>query len=174
MKRARIASVVLLSFAATLMPFARPASASCAAPIINADPASAPAGATILVSGKYFANGCADVITCQVGQPCPTPSPPPPARDIDITFRQSGETWPLARVSANGRYRFYAHVKVPDNATPGPAKIFAEGQWSAPFTVALPATGETARPRTIGFALVALSGMLVVAAVASLRRARTR
>lgn len=169
-----IAAIACLLWIGLLLPLAGPAEASCAAPDISATPSSAPAGSTILVTGKHFASGCNDAIACQVGQPCPTPPPSPPSRNIDITFVQDGRTWHLARVNADDRYRFAAEVRVPDDADPGRARIVAEGQWRTSFVVGLPRTGEVEIYRTTRIVLIASSAALATLTLGALLRTRSR
>jgi hypothetical protein len=55
----------------------------------------------------------------------PEPDPGVPARDVRLVFRQGGEEWDLGTVDADPELSFEVRARVPEGASPGPARIDA-------------------------------------------------
>lgn len=122
------------------------AAASCAGPMITLTPAAGAAGTKLVVDGKYFADGCNDVVIN--GQ---RPDPVPPTKGVVITFSQNGRSWTLGSVDANSDYQFSFTGAVPLRTRMGPATVTAGSLASADFTVtAIPAVPVRRQPSVTG------------------------
>jgi hypothetical protein len=92
-------------------------------------------GSTASVEGRYFVDGCRDTMSCSgvLGcQKCRYDEPPEqPQQDIRLELRQRGHTWVLATDDAGTDGARFGQVTwtfdVPDDVTPGPARLVAEG-----------------------------------------------
>jgi len=91
--------------------------ASCAAPMIEVEPAQAAPGGEFIVRGEAFSKGCDDT--------GPTIGPSEPLRDVLLVFGQGPRRWELATVDADRRLSFEARVRVPEEAGPGRAVVRA-------------------------------------------------
>jgi hypothetical protein len=86
------------------------AATACPPPSIEAVPARAAAGAKFRLLGHGFSSGC------DGGDP---------AQDVEILFRQDGETWRLATIDADRALTFGTRKRVPEGAEPGRATVLA-------------------------------------------------
>ena len=84
------------------------AARACPSPSVEAVPARAAAGAKFRLSGHAFSSGC------DGGSP---------AQDVEILFRQDGETWRLATLDADRALTFSTRLRVPESAEPGRATV---------------------------------------------------
>ncbi len=91
---------------------------------LDADPSTAPAGATFVVRGANFSRGCRDFGANGAG-----PGQPEPDTDVQLEFRQGPRIWPLGTVAANEDLVITTTVEVPTDAAPGPATIVATGYY---------------------------------------------
>lgn len=105
--RPALAFLIVALLATTLLPFGeQPAVASCAAPyVVHPDRLVLHPGATVEVEGAAFADGCQDNGTCTdtLGcTHCDYGPEPTPMRNIALTLRQGGRSWPLGTADAGG------------------------------------------------------------------------
>jgi hypothetical protein len=113
-----------------------PASASCAAPYLEV-----PArlvlerGATVMIEGRSFTDGCRDSVGCSTRLGCDSceydDSPPTPMDDIELRLVQRDHTWTVdvadAETVGSGHPGWVTWtIEVPANAMPGPAKLLPE------------------------------------------------
>ena len=101
------------------------AQASCVGPMVTIEPDHGPAGSPIMVSGSGFFAECRDVVTCEVGRPCPPPEPSPPVASVTITFTQQDRTTEVGTARPGADYRFEIQIVIPPDATPGAASLGA-------------------------------------------------
>jgi hypothetical protein len=91
--------VGVLGFAVTPFPTG-PASASCPAPYLNTEERMVlERGATVVVEGRAFVDGCQDSVTCTAGlgcDSCEADDPPPePMDDVRLQLVQGERHWSL-------------------------------------------------------------------------------
>ena len=89
-------------------------SASCAPPQVEASPASVSPGSTVLVTGRYFVDGCDDQGRGEVT---------PALRDQPVVWSQGDTSVPVDRVDADARGELSVQIRVPATATAGPASL---------------------------------------------------
>lgn len=90
--------------------------ASCAAPILFAQPSQAVPGEEVLLRGVGFSRGG-----------CETSAKP--NRNVRIVFWQDSRSWELAAVDVDrdSSYKFKVRVRVPSDARPGKVIVRATG-----------------------------------------------
>jgi hypothetical protein len=123
-----IALTACLAGCGSATPAARPDSAaSCAATKLTLSAHVAPAGATVVANGEYFAADCYDT-----GQP----GLPPPLTGLRLSVEQGGRTWRVASHvrAAHRLYTFHVPVVLPIDLRPGPALVRVDG-YGRPVTV---------------------------------------
>jgi len=81
------------------------ASASCAPPYLEGvDGLELQRGATAMIEGRAFVDGCRDSMSCSVGPGCDSceydDPPPAPMKDVELRLVQGARTWPLDRADA--------------------------------------------------------------------------
>lgn len=116
--------------------------ASCLGPTIALNAAGAPAGGSVIVTGRFFTDGCHDVCINGV---CP---PTYPAKGVKILFIQFGKTQEVGQVDANKDFEISIRVSIPRDATLGNAEFVAETLYEnhllrtrpVPFTVTVSPT----------------------------------
>jgi len=102
------------------------AEASCPPPMISIDTTRGEHGATLTVSGQYFASACNDV------RGMSRPDTLQPAKKIKIFLKQGKKSTLLATVDkADSNLRFSVLVTIPASATPGKATLTAEANSEA-------------------------------------------
>jgi hypothetical protein len=126
---------VLLGLAVAPFPQA-PASASCAAPYLEAPARSVlERGVTTTVEGRAFVDGCQDTMGCTevLGcSHCEYDDPAPmPLQDVALLLRQGGRTWKLGTTDAEtAEHNHLGWVTwsfvLPAGVRPGPAKLLPE------------------------------------------------
>jgi len=131
---------------------ARPATASCPVATIAVEPATAPSGGMITVSGRDFGTACNDtVVNGEVKPPLGDP-----AKGIELLVRQDGRDVPLVIVAAAPDYTFAVTVGLPADLHDGPATVHVPGgpgAAEAAVVIAGVATDATAAPRATRGAL---------------------
>ena len=116
----------------------QPSAAGCAGPELVPASVTGPAedvpllsvhpGQPTTVDGRFFYNGCEDTYSeggCGRGS---YDDPQSPMRAVEFTLRQGERSWSLGTADAADRDRGYAiswAVRVPTDATPGPATLTA-------------------------------------------------
>jgi len=117
---------------ATLVPYdQQPATASCAAPhLAFTDDVVLLRGTTVEIDGTGFANGCDDVGSCTATlgcTSCDNGPEPTPMRDITLSLRQDGRTWPLDTADARATHDHFGRVtwavQIPTDAARGRATL---------------------------------------------------
>jgi hypothetical protein len=113
-----------------------PASASCAAPHLrDADRLILERGATVVIEGRSFVDGCRDSMTCTEGLGCDScefdDPAPVPMEDVALRLAQRGRTWDLgiadAGTAEDNRLGWMTWTfDLPTDARPGPAKLLPE------------------------------------------------
>lgn len=116
------------------------ARASCIGPVLSLGtqvspehsespaPAVVRQGEPLVVSGRWFRDGCADTYA---SSGCGPPRPlevETPMRDVDLVLRQGGSTWAVGRSTAAGEDAEFAiswRVTLPRQARRGPAVLSA-------------------------------------------------
>jgi cellulase/cellobiase CelA1 len=120
---------------ATLLPLGQhPAAASCAGPYLtDAGHLMLQRGTTVEIDGAAFANGCQDTGSCSAMPGCSSCDygpDPTPMRNITLTLRQHGRTWPLgtadARVTQDGFGAVTWAVEIPADVKIGWATLVPE------------------------------------------------
>ena len=124
----------LLGLAVAPFPQA-PATASCAAPYLEVrERLVLERGATVVIEGRAFVDGCRDAMTCPAfgcGS-CEYDDPPPvPYKEVGLRLVQRDRTWNLdvadAETAENNRQGWVTWTfDVPAGAQPGPARLRAE------------------------------------------------
>ena len=116
-----------------LAPFPQPpASASCAAPFLDASQRLVlERGTSTTVKGRAFVDGCQDSMSCSAVPGCshceyddPAPTP---MHDVALRLRQGDRTWRLGTADAepaSGRVTW--KFDVPAGVRPGPARLLTE------------------------------------------------
>jgi hypothetical protein len=102
--------------------------ASCVAPTVVVDPASARPGEEVTVSGEWFRE-CHD--TRQNCEPVP---PVEPLGRQEVVWSQGASEQALFAVEPDGQGRIHATLVVPADAEPGTASVVVGG-WPAEVTV---------------------------------------
>jgi len=126
--------VVLAMLAAASAPFPQPsASASCAAPYLDAgEPLVLERGASVVVEGRAFTDGCQDSMSCSGGFGCDDcdydDAPPTAYADVELLLVQRGRTWVLDTTDAESADDDHLGwvtwtFDVPDGAVPGLARL---------------------------------------------------
>jgi hypothetical protein len=100
------AALVLLAVALASVVTVQPATSSCVGPVVAAKPGGVERGGSFVLNGKYFFDGCNDVISCVAGRPCTPPPPPPPRQDIDVTMRYTLVAKPKKKYYLEKRFSF--------------------------------------------------------------------
>lgn len=157
----RPAAVLLLSAllsAPLLVATATPAAASCVGPSLAVEPASAPAGSPVTVTGQAWAVFCAD-----------TGNGPAPADRVALAVVQGSRTVSLGTVQAGLDLAFREVVRLPADLAPGAAEVTGtgkDGRAAVALTVAasLPLTGTDP-------VLPVVAGAVLLGAAALRRRA---
>ena len=126
--RRRFLALLLALAGLTLLPAGGPASASCAAPYVDAPPSLAVRG-EVTVTGRGFADGCQDSGSCPAygcGE-CDYGPPPVPTPDVRLDLVQRGRVWLLGTADADDRGTVTWQVTVPDDVRPGHARLVWTG-----------------------------------------------
>ena len=110
-----------------------PASASCAAPYLEAPRQLVlERGAAITVKGRAFVDGCQDTMSCSAVPGCShceyDDPPPRPLRDVELRLRQGHRSWLLgaenAATAADNHLGWVTWAfELPAGVRPGPAKL---------------------------------------------------
>ena len=109
-----------------------PASASCAAPFLDAPQRLVlERGTTTTVKGRAFVDGCQDSESCSAVPGCShcesTDPAPEPMEDVRLRLRQGDRTWKLATASAQGDGgRVTWTFEPPAGVRPGQARLLAD------------------------------------------------
>lgn len=121
-----------------VLPFPQtPASASCAAPYLKVtERLVLERGATAMIEGRSFADGCQDSMSCSTGRlgcdSCEYDDPPPtPMDDVELRLVQRDRTWRLgvadAETAEDNHLGWVTWTfELPANAKPGWAKLLPE------------------------------------------------
>lgn len=132
MKRSWILLVaVLLGLAIAPLPLP-PASASCAAPYLEAPRRLAlERSETTTVKGRAFVDGCQDTMHCSAVPGCShceyDEPAPEPLQDVALRLRQGDRAWRLATADAEGAGgRVTWTVDLPAGVRPGLAKLLPD------------------------------------------------
>jgi hypothetical protein len=132
------------------VPRAGSGGAACAGPTLFAEPARAAPGEDFVVRGLAFGTyQCNDV---GVNGEVPESDPPVPARNVRLVFRQGEREWDLGSANAGSELSFEERVRVPDEASPGPARVVAANGPLGPAGVAFPVLGAEADGPAVGAA----------------------
>ena len=124
-------ATMLVSLAVAPLP-QPPASASCAAPFLDAPQRLVlERGATTTVNGRAFVDGCRDTMSCSAVPGCShceyTDPPPEPMQEVRLRLRQGERTWKLATASAQGDGgRVTWTFELPAGVRPGQARLLAD------------------------------------------------
>lgn len=96
------------------------ASASCAAPFVEVEPAVAAPGDQLHIEGEAFLAGCDDVGGGNVCSPFPDrPEPAPPMIGVRLELRRNGQVLDVVHVDADSAGRLQAELTVPEDAEAG-------------------------------------------------------
>jgi hypothetical protein len=132
MRRSWILLVTML-LGLAVAPFPQPpASASCAAPSLDAPQRLVlQRASTTTVEGRAFVDGCQDSMSCSAVPGCShceyDDPAPKPMQDVVLRLRQGDRTWRLGAAdaeAASGRVTW--RFDVPAGARPGPARLLTE------------------------------------------------
>lgn len=113
-----------------------PASASCAAPYLKAtEPLALDRGASVVIEGRAFIDGCHDGMSCSgvLGcESCKYDDPPPePFEDVNLRLVQGDRSWLLGSTDAETAENNHEgwvtwNFGVPVGADPGSARLVAD------------------------------------------------
>ncbi|HET8615870.1 MAG TPA: hypothetical protein VFL94_10120 [Actinomycetales bacterium] len=87
-------------------------------------------GDPLAVEGRYFHDGCADMVEVTACSGPRTVDPETPARQVELQLVQGDRSWVLGRADAGDAGTDYGirwHVAVPDDVPSGPAQLVARG-----------------------------------------------
>lgn len=125
----------MLGFASAPFP-QPPASASCAAPYLKAtEPLVLERGASVVIEGRAFTDGCQDSMSCSGAfgcESCEYADPPPePFENVNLRLVQRDRSWLLgstdAETAENNHQGWVTwYFDVPVGADPGPARLVAD------------------------------------------------
>lgn len=125
----RLVLVVLLGLLASPYP-QQSATASCAGPSLEEQPAVLARGATLTVTGSFFVDGCQDSMSCDARPGCSScedDAPAPvPLVGVTLELRQRGQTWVLGTAAADDAGRIAWSVELPTGVRPGSARLWTD------------------------------------------------
>lgn len=132
-----------------------PAHAACVPHTLSVEPARAPAGSKVTISGEGWFIGCNDT-----GQ-----GTREPADTASLSVTQNGRVYQLGQAQADEQYRFSVDVRLPADLQPGQATINGQGK-GGQASAALAVTESEELPLTgvPGSGLSAVSVMAVLIA----------
>ena len=171
----RLVAVVAAVCAFSAYPvLVEPAGALCDAIPLDVQPRAARPGEMLTVSGRgYYV--CNDAIVCDADKGCPPPEPPRPLAKVSISFIQgtrdsNPEDLGVEIANVPGP-DFSVTARIPVNATPGPARISANGAAPVAITVLGNGLADTGGPHSPLLLFILASAALV--AVVTTCRARS-
>lgn len=137
MQRPRLLLLLATMLGLVSAPFPQPpASASCAAPYLKAtEPLRLERGASVVIEGRAFTDGCQDSMSCSGVLGCESceyddPSPEP-FEDVNLRLVQRDRSWLLgstdAETAENNHLGWVTwNFDVPVDADPGPARLISD------------------------------------------------
>lgn len=111
------------------------ASASCVAPQLVGRPITLERGESETVRGRYFQDGCADVIVCDEDGDCSPLEEVSPSVQVKLRLFQNGRSWVLDRSDANVKMRIHWDFELPRGVKAGTAWLKARNAQRVRVTI---------------------------------------
>lgn len=119
-----------------------PSSAQCIGPYITLNISSVAPGGMVTVIGRYFTDGCHDVVLNGVV------TPTLPAKNVRLFLVQGSHIEQIGTVDADKTFKISATLTIPANTPVGDATIIADSGYAKTRPVAISVKAKESEPPT--------------------------